>query len=784
MKFTVISTLMMLLGGATPSVQEPMALGVNLSGLAYYSTEQPFLNNMLTASDWFGYSNKLTLDSSGYPTGMAGNKEICTQTLYDYTFNRQYYIIRYSGDGVHALRDAGTIAKLSYGTGTIVDDTPGRLVLKAGAGSGSLGICLTSDDPKTTGNYIRNIAIIDCGGSKTNCGNELLWYRCSIVNHACLNPSWEAAFGTKHVGGPGFTSYRFMDWMRTNSVSDGDWAHRSIPNYFSYSTPREATGVPLEVIFGMLNTTCADGWINIPAAGLSIISDATAPASIKDGTLTVDGSESGSIPVGDYPVSPFDITASISGDVMTVTQVRSGYIAVGGILTWNGRGTVTAQTSGAAGGVGTYTLSQGQTAASREIQGSNVPLGTYIASNGTGDSKSGPYGLKNSQHDLSGLTVAKAPFVFAHLDTSYIQNMANLARASMQWCNSAQKLRIEAGNEPWNYTRYGYAYFGDLAQRLWGIGGIDGGYAFRGMITAIAGRIFKEAFGSQANHIETVLNVQPVADTNYATAGAKLLIAPYWNEAPAYKQIDALAISDYYTIFERNMPYDWLSLPDGGLSKLYKEITEGGQVNNQISKLTQTPGEGYGSCGQKCGYVPVTSADGKLALCDFTVKDGHLNCSLSNGGENFSSGDVLSVSNRYFGGTGQGWSARPAAIIGLDPNANGLLQENRLMIAAWKTLATKYDLKLLAYEGGEELLLRGGASPVINLICAWDSYHGAQLVTFDLLEDWRQAVGTSAEFHYYSDTSKCGYPSSWGLAHDPYDTADAAKYQGALQQLR
>lgn len=73
---------------------------------------------------------------------------------------------------------------------------------------------------------------------------------------------------------------------------------------------------------------------------------------------------------------------------------------------------------------------------------------------------------------------------------------------------------------------------------------------------------------------------------------------------------------------------------------------------------------------------------------------------------------------------------------------------------------------------------------MINLICAWDSYHGAQLVTFDLLEDWRQAVGTSAEFHYYSDTSKCGYPSSWGLAHDPYDTADAAKYQGALQQLR
>jgi hypothetical protein len=761
-----------------------MALGVNLEGMTYYSEEQPFLNTMLTASDWFGYSNKLTLDSSGYPIGMSGNKEICTQTLFGHNFSGQYYIIRYSGDGVHALRDAGTITRLSYATGSIIDTTPGRLVLKTGGGPGSLGICLTSDDPKATGNYIRNIAIIDCGASPTNCVNESLWYRCSAVNHACLNPAWEKAFGTKRVGGPGFTSYRFMDWMRTNLVSDGDWDHRSIPDYFSYSASREITGVPLEVILSVLNTTCADGWINVPAAGLSVISDASASASVKDGTLTVVGVAPGKISVGDYLVSAFDIVASISGNVMTVTQVRSGYISVGAVLTWNGRGVVTGQTSGAIGEVGTYTLSQDQTAASKEIQGANAPLGTYIASGGTGDSKGGTYRLKNSQQDLNRFTVAKAPFVFAHLDTSYITNMANLARATIRWCGSSQRLRIEVGNEPWNYTKYGYSYFGSVAQKLWGIGGVDGGYAFRGMITAIAGQIFKETFGTEASHIESVLCVQPVTNTYYATDGGKLLIAPYWNEVPAYKRIDALTISDYYTIGERNLPYNWLALPDAGLSKLYKEVMEGGQVNDQISKLTQTSGEGYGSCGHRCGYIPVSTVDGKVALCDFTAKEGHLNCSISNAGENFSKGDTLSVSNHFFAGSGQGWSAKVEALSGPDSDAKGLLQENRAMIEAWKAFAAKYGLKLLAYEGGEQLLLAGGASPMTKLICAWDGYHGAQMVTFDLLNDWRQIAGTSAEFHYFTDTNKCAYPSSWGLAYTPNDTASAAKYQGALQQLR
>lgn len=695
-----------LFGGATPS-QGPMALGVNLEAPAYFGYEQPFINNMLTASDWFKYANKPTLDAAGYPTGMAGNSQICTQTLYNYTFSGQYFLIRYSGDGKHPIANAGTIDKLGYGTGAIIDKTPGRLILQAGTGVGILGICITADDPNGTGNYIRNIAIIDCGRSTTNCANEMLWYKCNVVNQACLDPAWEAAFGTRYVGGPGFTSYRFMDWMRTNSVSDGSWAHRSIAKYFSYASANEVTGVPLEAIFSVLNRTCADGWINVPLAGITVVNEGTFTGSIDGKTLTATGL-TGQIQVGDY--------LSWAG------------IAVPGIY-------VVASLGG-----GQYTVSQSVTQSNTSMKASYV-------------------------------------------DTSYIQSMATLAQQQITWCNPTQKLRIEVGNEPWNYTPYGYNYVGGLAGSLWGIGGVDGGYAFRGMITAIAGNIFKTTFGPQSGHIQAVLCVQPVTDTNYATDQGKLISAPYWSGKPAYAKIDALTLADYYTVSEYNMPYDWLLLPDGGLSKLFAEIMTGGQVNNQISKISQSAGDGYGTCGNKCNYIPVTNTHGQPALCDFTVTGGKLNCALSNGGENFTAGDTLSVDDRYFGGTGRGWSGTVTAVTGPDHNAIGALSQTNALVAVWQAFSQKYNLQLLGYEGGQQLLLANGASPMLKLLCEWDSYRGAKSVTYSLLDNWRKTVGASAVFNYYTDTGSCTYPSSWGLLYNPYATA-MPKYEGAVQQFR
>jgi hypothetical protein len=685
-----------------------------LQAPSYYSYEQPFINRMLLAADW-SQGGSYSVDAQGYPRNMGTNSKICTVMLYNYTnFTGQYFVIRYSGDGIHPISRAGTLAKLSYGTGTMTDTTPGRYVLRASDEHGAaqqLGICITSDDPDGTGNHIRNMAVIDCGANAKlgDCANENAWLKCTAPNKACLDPAWEKAFGTRQVGGPGFVNYRFMDWMNTNNVSDGSWSNRSRPDYFSYSSSHEKTGIPLEIIFSVMNQTCSDGWINIPAAGLTIITDAT-------------------------------FTGSITNDMLSASNV-SGKVQVGDYLTWSGGHNYGIHV--------TAILGKGEYRVSQSASQTTVPMTSH------------------------------------YLSTLYIQDMAAVAARNIRWCNSDQKLRIEVGNEPWNFTKYGYGYFGKLAQSLWGIGGVDGGYNFRGMITGVAGYIFKTIFGSQSSHIQSVLNIQGVENTYYATDGNKLLTAPYWGPVPAYHYIDAGAISEYYTIGEYNIPYGWTALPDRGLSKVLTELTQGGLVNNQISTKSsfssQTPGSGYGSCGNLCGYVPVTGSGGQTALCDFQVTAGSLSCTPSNGGENFTVGTTLSVDNQYFGSKGSGWSAIVGNVTGADSTMPQISQAAKLT-GTWLSYLERYGLKSFVYEGGEQILIHGGASPMKTLLCAWDTYSQAKKFTYEYIDQWRRIEGAGAVFNYYQDTSTCGYPSSWGLLYYP-QSMTMPKYEGAIQEM-
>jgi hypothetical protein len=94
-------------------------------------------------------------------------------------------------------------------------------------------------------------------------------------------------------------------------------------------------------------------------------------------------------------------------------------------------------------------------------------------------------------------------------------------------------------------------------------------------------------------------------------------------------------------------------------------------------------------------------------------------------------------------------------------------------------------MKFFAYEGGEQILVSGGSSPNLTLLCAWDSYAKATTFTHDMLQTFRNIVGSGGLFNYYTDAGNCSYPSSWGLVYYPQQsTSAAAKYQGALQQLQ
>ena len=802
----------------------PMTLGLNLEGPAYFSEEQTFVNKMTMADDWFcascSWGTQPTFDSAGYPINMAGNTKICTQMLYTIsTTPTTDYLIKYSGDSIHPIADAGTLTKIGYYSGTMIDTTPGRYIYQT---TEAPGFCITADDPNATGNYIRNIAVINCGTTPSSCANETLWDNCTQINQTCLDPIWATSFGTKSVGGPGFSSYRFMDWMNTyNSITN--FAQRSIPNFFTYASQYQPTGIPLEVIASVINQTCVDGWINVPGAAITVTTDGT-----FTGVIT-GGSSSGTL-----------TATGLSGSILPRSTSHEG-----DYLSWSGGTQYGLYVTASLGG-GQYTVA--------------MPNGGAVA----------------SQTSIA-MTASYVP-------TAYIQSMATVMQANIVWCNSKQKLRVEVANEPWNFTVYAYTYFGGLAQSLWGVGGIDGGYTFRGMITAIAGNIFKTTFGAQASHIEAVVNIQGVTDTNYATDGNKLVVAPYWAGTPANTQIDAGAISVYYTLFEYNLPYNWLTLPDGGLANLLSELEGGALVNNQIGPsdqqttaqtagsgyaqgyyfnvpLTTTSGSGSGayanfsvnSSGQAsafitnngsgyttasvlgvsnsnlggsgsgwsikpssstlpmtdvnqtggtsyvcastypCSYnfVPMTvtgTGTAALGTCTVQTANGPIQCQIAqngsdtNGGQNFTVGDTLAItSNTSVGGSGSGWAGTVEAISGADTNGNQIVEAGTLA-ATWKSYLSGYGMKLYAYETGEQILLAGGASPMLTLLCAWDSYSAVQTFTYNYLQQWRANAGQGALANYFQDVSTCGYPSSWGL-QQVTGTA-SPKYNGALQQLQ
>ena len=88
--------------------------------------------------------------------------------------------------------------------------------------------------------------------------------------------------------------------MQNTYTSDGVFADRcvQIPAWFLWAASnREVSGIPLEGIASVLNQTCADGWINIPGAGINVITDGTFTGAISGTTLST-SALSGAITVG------------------------------------------------------------------------------------------------------------------------------------------------------------------------------------------------------------------------------------------------------------------------------------------------------------------------------------------------------------------------------------------------------------------------------------------------------------------------------------------------------
>jgi hypothetical protein len=237
-------------GAVTPeNAKSP--LGINLSSVSYWSSEQPFLNIFKTGGGWITQSattwdtleeSNIPLDNNGYPTrldGTGANGQPVQYTSLSMLLERQVsppyypsgqYIVLYEGEGTLAYKfDA-----------TLVSSSPGRDVINVVTpSSAGILIQLKATNPA---NYLRNVRVVH------------VTQEASLSNGQYFNPALLSRLASFHT-------LRYMDWMRTNGSTQSAWPNRPLPSkaYFG-----DSKGVPLEIMAALSNQVQADAWFNMP----------------------------------------------------------------------------------------------------------------------------------------------------------------------------------------------------------------------------------------------------------------------------------------------------------------------------------------------------------------------------------------------------------------------------------------------------------------------------------------------------------------------------------------
>jgi hypothetical protein len=240
---------------AATSFNVQSAMGMNLSGVSYYASEQPFINPLVTSERWITHSNAtwdtheekyVDLDPNGWPITLKSVHEPTTQQFDSLgvlfllgmpnTANGIYpagqYIVLYDGQGT-----------LSYGSdATLVRRSPGRDVINVTPSDKGIDLRIVATDPNHTGNYIRNVKVVMAANEAAAKAGQL------------FNPVFLKLLRN-------FRTLRFMDWFQTNGSTISSWADRPTPHMAFYGT---AKGVPIEIAVQLANAVSADAWMNVP----------------------------------------------------------------------------------------------------------------------------------------------------------------------------------------------------------------------------------------------------------------------------------------------------------------------------------------------------------------------------------------------------------------------------------------------------------------------------------------------------------------------------------------
>ena len=265
---------------AAPTVGTRSSVGLNLTGLSYYSIETPTIDLMKKAGAWLTQCNGCTglpagasawdtkeeaaldLDANGWVKSLPAANDTthhfrgATTALSALgALAPGRYIVRYDGSGT--MNWAGGFAKVASAS------TPGRDVVDL-TGAVNSWMTITQTDPT---NYLRNIRIYPPGGA---CANDLTVFAPTAASCNASTGAFVAFenFPATQIWHPqflqdikGFRALRFMDWSLTNNVTATTWAQRTPPGARIWTAQ---TGVPVEAMLDLANLVGADAWINVP----------------------------------------------------------------------------------------------------------------------------------------------------------------------------------------------------------------------------------------------------------------------------------------------------------------------------------------------------------------------------------------------------------------------------------------------------------------------------------------------------------------------------------------
>lgn len=224
-------------GARAPWTPKDPQLGTNLSGLADWTTEVPFVDVFRTSRAWisqregasWGQGPPLDLDPRGWvrrlEPGCYAETLMCTIDGGHYPAGRYSVLF----DGVGRLE--------AWGAGRVATRGPGRMTLDVDPSKGAIFLRLAETDPA---NYVRNIRVYLPG---TEAAAEKNPFRQGFLD------LWR-----------GVTCLRFMDWQATNDSTQRTWADAPRMDDATWSE----RGAPVEVMVDLANRLGADPWFCMP----------------------------------------------------------------------------------------------------------------------------------------------------------------------------------------------------------------------------------------------------------------------------------------------------------------------------------------------------------------------------------------------------------------------------------------------------------------------------------------------------------------------------------------